>query len=52
MIMEDKQLIDRAKAEECLKIVEQYVNETGVQIMAHFHEYGRTTFEFCGGDNR
>ena len=39
-------------AVECLKAVEQYVNETGANVLVHYSEDGKKSFEFFGGGNR
>lgn len=36
-------------AVECLKVVEQYVNATGKNILVHCSEDGTKSFEFFGG---
>lgn len=36
-------------AVECLKAVEQYVNDTGKNILVHHAEDGKKSFAFFGG---
>ena len=41
--------VDRKTAEECLRVVEEYVNRTGTMIMVHCAALGKKKrFEFFG----